>query len=147
MHRNRSICYFLLLALAYLLYLSFGALIFSSVELPYEDNLRQELRQLKSRFLEENPCLAQDSLERFLDRVLEANNYGVSVLNNSTGKWNWDFTSSLFFATTVLTTTGNSERETPHSYLGIPSYITLLKNPLLGRCFAASPNQFNVTRW
>ncbi|XP_078397849.1 potassium channel subfamily K member 1-like [Cetorhinus maximus] len=106
MHRNRSSCYFALLALAYLLYLSFGALIFSSVELPHEDNLRRELRELKSRFLEENPCLAPDSLERFLHRVLEANNYGVSVLNNSTGKWNWDFTSSLFFAATVLTTTG-----------------------------------------
>eukprot|EP00061_Rhincodon_typus_P005358 g24769.t1 len=105
MHSNRSSCYFALLVLAYLLYLSFGALIFSSIELPYEDNLRQQLRELKDQFLEENPCLAPDSLERFLGQVLEANNYGVSVLNNSTGKWNWDFTSSLFFAATVLTTT------------------------------------------
>ncbi|NXB42697.1 KCNK1 protein, partial [Leucopsar rothschildi] len=97
---------FALLVLGYLLYLVFGAVVFSSVELPYEDLLRQELGKLKQRFLEEHACLSEQQLEQFLMRVLEASNYGVSVLSNASGNWNWDFTSSLFFASTVLSTTG-----------------------------------------
>ncbi|XP_048387913.2 potassium channel subfamily K member 1-like [Stegostoma tigrinum] len=159
MHSNRSSCYFALLVLAYLLYLSFGALIFSSIELPYEDNLRQQLRELKDQFLEENPCLAPDSLERFLDQVLEANNYGVSVLNNSTGKWNWDFTSSLFFAATVLTTTGYGHTVPLsdggkafciiYSLMGIPFTLLFLTSIVQRLMVHVSrrPVQYIHTRW
>lgn len=104
--RHRSAWCFAFLVLGYLLYLVFGAVVFSSVELPYEDLLRQELRKLKQRFLEEHKCLSEQQLEQFLVRVLEASNYGVSVLSNASGNWNWDFTSALFFASTVLSTTG-----------------------------------------
>lgn len=104
--RHRSAWCFGFLVLGYLLYLVFGAVVFSSVELPYEDLLRQELRKLKRRFLEEHECLSEQQLEQFLGRVLEASNYGVSVLSNASGNWNWDFTSALFFASTVLSTTG-----------------------------------------
>ncbi|NWU63615.1 KCNK1 protein, partial [Pterocles burchelli] len=104
--QHRSAWCFALLVLGYLLYLVFGAVVFSSVELPYEDLLRQELGKLKQRFLEEHSCLSEEQLEQFLMRVLEASNYGVSVLSNASGNWNWDFTSSLFFASTVLSTTG-----------------------------------------
>ncbi|KAL7987563.1 potassium channel subfamily K member 1 [Crotalus tigris] len=104
--RHRSAWYFGLLVLGYLLYLLFGAVVFSSVELPYEDLLRQELRKLKQRFVEEHQCLSEQQLESFLARVLQASNYGVSVLSNASGSWNWDFTSALFFASTVLSTTG-----------------------------------------
>ncbi|KAL8185882.1 UNVERIFIED_CONTAM: hypothetical protein K2H54_059370 [Gekko kuhli] len=104
--RHRSAWCFGLLVLGYLLYLVFGAVVFSSVELPYEDLLRQELRKLKRSFVEEHKCLSEAQLERFLARVLEASNYGVSVLSNASANWNWDFTSSLFFASTVLSTTG-----------------------------------------
>ncbi|KAM9155897.1 potassium channel subfamily K member 1 [Pangshura tecta] len=104
--RHRSAWCFAFLVLGYLLYLVFGAVVFSSVELPYEDLLRQELRKLKRRFLEEHECLSEQQLEQFLRRVLEASNYGVSVLGNASGSWNWDFTSALFFASTVLSTTG-----------------------------------------
>ncbi|XP_037678851.1 potassium channel subfamily K member 1-like [Choloepus didactylus] len=105
--RHRSAWCFGFLVLGYLLYLVFGAVAFSSVELPYEDLLRQELRKLKRRFLEEHECLSEQQLEQFLVRVLEASNYGVSVLSNASGNWNWDFTSALFFASTVLSTTGD----------------------------------------
>ncbi|XP_010950408.1 potassium channel subfamily K member 1 [Camelus ferus] len=104
--RHRSAWCFGFLVLGYVLYLVFGAVVFSSVELPYEDLLRQELRKLKRRFLEEHECLSEPQLEQFLGRVLEASNYGVSVLSNASGNWNWDFTSALFFASTVLSTTG-----------------------------------------
>ncbi|KAB5555616.1 hypothetical protein PHYPO_G00036210 [Pangasianodon hypophthalmus] len=103
---NKSTCYFLLLLLAYVLYLIFGAVVFSLVELPYEDLLRQELSAAKQQFLRENECLSEEKLEAFLARALEASNYGVSVLKNNSTNWNWDFTSALFFASTVLSTTG-----------------------------------------
>lgn len=106
--RHRSAWCFGLLVLGYLLYLVFGAVVFSSVELPYEDLLRQELSTLKRRFVEEHGCLSEQQLESFLARVLEASNYGVSVLSNASGNWNWDFTSALFFASTVLSTTGKA---------------------------------------
>ncbi|XP_073684624.1 potassium channel subfamily K member 1a [Garra rufa] len=102
----RSTWYFFVLVLAYVFYLIFGALVFSAVELPYEEQLRQELRSVKQQFLEDNECLSEERLEEFLTRALEASNYGVSVLNNASTNWNWDFTSALFFASTVLSTTG-----------------------------------------
>ncbi|KAL2102249.1 hypothetical protein ACEWY4_001417 [Coilia grayii] len=103
---NKATSYFVCLVVTYVLYLVFGALIFSSVELPYEDDLRDELRAIKQHFLQENDCISDERLEKFLARVLEANNYGVSVLNNASTNRNWDFTSALFFASTVLSTTG-----------------------------------------
>ncbi|XP_067876306.1 potassium channel subfamily K member 1-like [Heterodontus francisci] len=159
MQKDRSSCYFVLLVLAYVLYLSFGALVFSSVELPFEDKLRQELRELKNQFLEENPCLAPSSLEGFLHRVLEANNYGVSVLNNSTGKWNWDFTSSLFFAATILTTTGYGHTVPlsdggkafcmVYSLVGIPFTLLLLTSVVQHIMVHVTrrPVQYIHTRW
>lgn len=106
MQNHKSTWYFASLLLGYVLYLVFGAIIFSSVELPYEDLLRQELRAVKQRFLQENQCLSEERLERFLKKALDASSYGVSILNNASVNWNWDFTSSLFFASTVLSTTG-----------------------------------------
>ncbi|KAL2083025.1 hypothetical protein ACEWY4_020798 [Coilia grayii] len=103
---NKSAWYFLFLVLGYIVYLIFGAVVFSSVELPYEDQRRQELRTAKRQFLQENECLSEERLEEFLEKALEASNYGVSILNNASSNWNWDFTSALFFASTVLTTTG-----------------------------------------
>ncbi|CAJ1067466.1 potassium channel subfamily K member 1-like [Xyrichtys novacula] len=103
---HKSTWYFASLVLGYVLYLIFGAVVFSSVELPYEDQLRQELRAIKKQFLQENECLSEERLERFLKKALEASNYGVSILNNASANWNWDFTSALFFASTVLSTTG-----------------------------------------
>ncbi|KAM8852880.1 potassium channel subfamily K member 1b [Synchiropus picturatus] len=103
---HKSTWFFVSLVLGYVLYLVFGAVVFSSVELPYEDVLRQELRAMKKQFLQENDCLTEERLERFLKKALDASNYGVSVLNNDSANWNWDFTSSLFFASTVLSTTG-----------------------------------------
>ncbi|KAB0353292.1 hypothetical protein FD755_024002 [Muntiacus reevesi] len=112
--RHRSAWCFGFLVLGYLLYLVFGAVVFSSVELPYEDQLRQDLRKLKRRFLDEHECLSEPQLEKFLGRVLEASNYGVSVLSNASGNWNWDFTSALFFASTVLSTTAREQAKWGH---------------------------------
>ncbi|XP_056291037.1 potassium channel subfamily K member 1b [Pseudoliparis swirei] len=103
---HKSTWYFVSLVLGYSLYLVFGAVVFSAIELPYEDLLRQDLRAVKKQFLQENECLSEERLERFLKKALDASNYGVSILNNASVNWNWDFTSALFFASTVLSTTG-----------------------------------------
>lgn len=103
---NKSAWYFFFLVLGYILYLIFGAVVFSSVELPYEDRMRQRLLGIKRQFLQEHQCLSEERLEEFLSKAFDASNYGVSILNNASASWNWDFMSSLFFASTVLSTTG-----------------------------------------
>ncbi|XP_017290322.1 potassium channel subfamily K member 1 [Kryptolebias marmoratus] len=103
--RHRAGLNFALLVVAYVLYLTVGAGIFSAIELPYEGELRRELEEARRDFLSNNTCVSDARLEELLARALEASNYGVSVLDNETGR-NWDFVSSLFFTSTVLTTTG-----------------------------------------
>ncbi|XP_023125625.2 potassium channel subfamily K member 1-like [Amphiprion ocellaris] len=102
---HRSGLNFALLVVCYILYLIVGAGVFSATELPYEQELREELKEARQDFLTESPCVSDARLEELLARALEASNYGVSVLGNDTGR-NWDFVSSLFFTSTVLTTTG-----------------------------------------
>lgn len=111
MERHLSTLNFALLVVGYILYLLIGAGIFSAIELPYEQELRQELAVARQDFLSNNTCVSDARLEELLVRALEANNYGVSVLGNDTSR-NWDFVSSLFFTSTVLTTTGEARRRT-----------------------------------
>ena len=103
--RHQSALNFALLVTGYILYLIIGAGIFSAIELPYEHQLRQELKAARRDFLNNNTCVSDAHLEELLIRALEASNYGVSLLGNDTSN-NWDFVSSLFFTSTVLTTTG-----------------------------------------
>ncbi|TMS07744.1 Potassium channel subfamily K member 1 [Larimichthys crocea] len=91
--------------LFYIIYLLFGALVFSSVERPQEDQLRTEMKALKEEFLNQS-CVNAASLEHFLVKVLTANKYGVSVLKNTSMPSNWDLASSMFFANTLVTTVG-----------------------------------------
>uniref|UniRef100_A0A8D2ZQ70 Potassium channel subfamily K member n=2 Tax=Scophthalmus maximus TaxID=52904 RepID=A0A8D2ZQ70_SCOMX len=103
--RHHSAVNFALLVAGYVLYLAVGAAIFSAIELPYEYELRRELQAARRDFLANNTCVSDARLEELLARALEASNYGVSVLGNDSDR-NWDFVSSLFFTSTVLTTTG-----------------------------------------
>lgn len=103
--RHHSALNFMLLVGGYIIYLIVGAGIFSAIELPYEQELRRELTEARRDFLGENPCVSDQRLEELLARALEASNYGVSVLGNQSSN-SWDFISSLFFTSTVLTTTG-----------------------------------------
>ncbi|MEQ2188203.1 hypothetical protein GOODEAATRI_012633 [Goodea atripinnis] len=89
----------------YVIYLLFGALVFSSIERPVEDKLRHDIERLKEEFLNQS-CVNAASLELFLNKVLTASKYGVSVLRNSSGRSNWDLASSMFFANTLVTTVG-----------------------------------------
>ncbi|XP_074475927.1 potassium channel subfamily K member 1-like [Sebastes fasciatus] len=104
--RHKSALNFALLVVGYILYLLIGAGIFSAIEQPYETELRRELKEAREDFLSNHTCVSDAHLEKLLVRALEASNYGVTVLGNNSTERNWDFISSLFFTSTVLTTTG-----------------------------------------
>ncbi|XP_026143758.1 potassium channel subfamily K member 6-like [Carassius auratus] len=89
--------------LAYITYLLLGALAFSAFERPVEEALKSDLISLKAEFLNLS-CINATAFEVFLEKVLRANKYGVSVLEDS--RTNWDLASSLFFANTMVTTVG-----------------------------------------
>lgn len=89
----------------YVIYLLFGALVFSTIERPMEEKLLQELEVLKQEFLNES-CASSASLERLLAKALAASRSGVSVLKNGSSPSNWDLASSMFFANTLVTTVG-----------------------------------------
>lgn len=89
----------------YVIYLLIGALIFSTIERPVEENLLRELETLKQEFLNQS-CASPASLERLLAKALAASKSGVSVLSNSSSPSNWDLVSSMFFANTLVTTVG-----------------------------------------
>ncbi|XP_005991673.1 potassium channel subfamily K member 6 [Latimeria chalumnae] len=95
-----------LLFLFYLSYLLLGALIVSTIEKPHENRLRKEMQNLRLQFLNQSTCVNASSLEKLLLKVLDANKYGVSILKNASAKTNWDFASSFFFASTLVTTVG-----------------------------------------
>ncbi|XP_029427355.1 potassium channel subfamily K member 6 [Rhinatrema bivittatum] len=91
---------------SYFCYLLLGALVISIIEKPYEGQLRTELLILKARFLNDSPCVNESEFEGFLQQVLSANKYGVSVLRDAANDSNWDFATSFFFASTLVTTVG-----------------------------------------
>lgn len=95
-----------LLVAGYLAYLFLGALVVSTIEAPYEGKLRKELKQLKQTFLNNSPCVNESGLEAFLEKVISANKFGVSVLFKASNDSKWDFASSLFFSSTLVTTVG-----------------------------------------
>ncbi|CAK6957842.1 potassium channel subfamily K member 6 isoform X2 [Scomber scombrus] len=111
--------------LFYIIYLLFGALVFSSIERPVEDKLRNEMEALKQEFLNQS-CVNPASLEHFLVKVLTANKYGVSVLKNSSVSSNWDLASSMFFANTLVTTVG-----VPFTMLVLTACVQRLMFPLV----------------
>ncbi|XP_041035793.1 potassium channel subfamily K member 1-like [Carcharodon carcharias] len=90
----------------FMVYVLFGTIVFSAIELPWEIKMREELEAMKFRFLRRHGCLVEVELDAFLRTVLDASNYGVSALRNVSDDQNWDLPSSLFFVSTVLTTTG-----------------------------------------
>ncbi|CAL8334585.1 unnamed protein product [Boreogadus saida] len=102
--------------LFYVIYLLLGALVFSSIERPVEDKLRNDIQTMQREFLNQT-CINATALEEFLVKALSASEYGVSVLKNSSLNSNWDMASSMFFANTLVTTVGYGH-STPLSDMG-----------------------------
>ncbi|MBN3313711.1 KCNKG protein, partial [Atractosteus spatula] len=97
-----------LLVLGYFLYLLVGATIFQILERAAERQNRNHFQLEKLTFLKNYSCLDGPALERFVQVILDAWEKGVNPSGNSTNPSNWDFSSSFFFAGTVITTIGKS---------------------------------------
>ncbi|XP_067400530.1 potassium channel subfamily K member 7 [Emydura macquarii macquarii] len=151
--------YWLLLG-SYLLFLLLGTAIFGAVEAPREAGLREALQGARAGFvLQHRDCLAEPSLERLLEQVLDADNYGVSALGNVSEDENWDFSSALFFAASVLSTTGYGHTVPLsdggklfcilYTLLGLPATLllaTCLLQQLLG-LLSHRPVRYLQARW
>ncbi|XP_074518431.1 potassium channel, subfamily K, member 7 [Halichoeres trimaculatus] len=130
---------FLVLLLCYLLFILLGAVVFSAVEQPVEEELRAEVEEVWSSFLKENPCVEEEKLREVLRRSLSAHHRDVPVLKEEEeedAEMHSGFSSSLYFVIVTLTTMG-SDFYTPKSdeaklfcifycTLGIPLTLFLL---------------------
>lgn len=131
-----------LLALVYFTYLLVGAIIFQILEREAESNNRNYFQLEKLHFLANYTCLDGPALEKFVQVILDAWERGVNPSGNSTNPSNWDFSSSFFFAGTVVTTIGygNLSPSTVfgqvfcvfYALIGIPLNLAFLKQ--LGKC-------------
>ncbi|XP_078388813.1 potassium channel subfamily K member 1-like [Cetorhinus maximus] len=157
--RCGSNSYFWKLAACFVVYVLFGTVVFSAIELPWEIKMREELEAVKSRFLRGHGCLVEVELDAFLRAVLDASDYSVFALRNASDDQNWDLPSSLFFVSTVLTTTGYGH-SVPftnggkafcmlYSVLGIPITLLLLTSLVQRLMFYVhwAPITYIHTRW
>lgn len=95
------------LCIFYTLYLFIGAAIFSSIEYANEKEIIDNLKSKRQDFLQKHsPCLNDSDLEQFIWKIIEANNRGISAIENLTVEPNWSFGQAVFFSGTVLTTIG-----------------------------------------
>uniref|UniRef100_W5KF31 Potassium channel, subfamily K, member 7 n=1 Tax=Astyanax mexicanus TaxID=7994 RepID=W5KF31_ASTMX len=101
-------CYaFPVLVFSYVLFILAGGAVFMVLEQPEEDLLVSEVLGLRAGFLQDHPCVEESSLDELVRTVLSAGRRGVSEEEEDQDQeYNFDFTSSLFFVTTFLTTTG-----------------------------------------
>ena len=96
----------LVLVIIFVLYLTIGAGIFSTIEGPRERREVAKLRQSRDEFLRKHPCIADVDLEAFIVEITQANEMGISPLKNVSDVPSWGFGSAFFFAGTVVTTIG-----------------------------------------
>uniref|UniRef100_A0A3P9MC46 2P domain potassium channel Talk-1 n=1 Tax=Oryzias latipes TaxID=8090 RepID=A0A3P9MC46_ORYLA len=133
-----------LLALAHFTYLFVGATVFQMLEREAERNNRNHFQLEKLNFLANYSCLDGPALENFVKVILYAWENGVNPSGNSTNPSNWDFSSSFFFAGTVVTTIGygNLSPSTVsgqvfcvfYALFGIPLNLAFLKQ--IGKCLS-----------
>ncbi|RVE66373.1 hypothetical protein OJAV_G00106680 [Oryzias javanicus] len=133
-----------LLALAHFTYLLVGATVFQILEREAESNNRNHFQLEKLNFLANYTCLDGPALENFVKVILYTWENGVNPSGNSTNPSNWDFSSSFFFAGTVVTTIGygNLSPSTVsgqvfcmfYALFGIPLNLAFLKQ--IGKCLS-----------
>ncbi|XP_078069653.1 potassium channel, subfamily K, member 16-like [Mustelus asterias] len=95
-----------ILLLGYSVYLFLGAAVFQMLEKQAETHTRSTFQLDKLTFLTNYSCLDGPALEKFVQIIIDAWDKGVNPTGNSTNPSNWDFSSSFFFAGTVVTTIG-----------------------------------------
>uniref|UniRef100_A0ABM0MQG7 Potassium channel subfamily K member 16-like n=1 Tax=Saccoglossus kowalevskii TaxID=10224 RepID=A0ABM0MQG7_SACKO len=125
-----------ILCVVFIVYLVIGAVIFMLLESDNEDDTRSSIRHLKIDWLDNYTCVDNEALEKLIMTAVYAYKSGVSPFNNSTNPSNWDFSSSFFFAGTVVTTIGygniSPETRSGQSFcivfasIGIPLCLVIL---------------------
>ncbi|CAH0399935.1 unnamed protein product [Chilo suppressalis] len=102
--KARFTCLLVMYVVFYLVYLVSGALVFSALEAPLENQIRLDVIRAKQEFMLRHPDVTDEDLETLLDEVIRASNRGVTASKNVSGGPNWSFGQSLFFSSTVVTT-------------------------------------------
>ncbi|XP_067947542.1 potassium channel subfamily K member 2-like [Watersipora subatra] len=97
-----------LMLLIYLLYILLGGLAFHFIESPNEEVSVNNHGDWIEAFLGNHSCLSREELENLTDAIIKAYDQGIVKTDNDTRSQtsNWDFPSSLFFSTVVVTTIG-----------------------------------------
>uniref|UniRef100_A0A8C7PKA8 Potassium channel domain-containing protein n=1 Tax=Oncorhynchus mykiss TaxID=8022 RepID=A0A8C7PKA8_ONCMY len=86
-------------------YLSIGAAIFQILEEPNWKLAKSEYSRQKENILKTYPCLTKEDLNYILGVVSDAAGQGVTITGENTYN-NWDWTNSVVFAATIVTTIG-----------------------------------------
>lgn len=108
---SRSCVVVLALVCVYVVYLVIGAFVFSALEKPLEEKVQAELNLLKQQLINNTSCINVSTLEKLLQTLIDANKYGVTLVQNTSENLNsnWDLASALFFSNTLVTTIGESD--------------------------------------
>ncbi|KAM7395411.1 hypothetical protein PAMA_006935 [Pampus argenteus] len=128
------------------LYLIIGATVFKALEQPHESSQKLAILAEKLEFLAMHACVNSSELEDLVKQVVSAVRAGVNPSGNSFNQTSlWDFSSSFFFAGTVITTIGFGNIS-PHTEGGRIFCIiyALLGIPLFGFLLAGVGDQLGT---
>ncbi|XP_022085997.1 potassium channel subfamily K member 1-like isoform X3 [Acanthaster planci] len=95
---------FLVLTIAYILYLCLGAGVFLAFEQSVESNYVAKLQGLSDAFVRENPCVNFSDLYAFMEEVLAVGSKGIRLEEDGSSYRVWDFASAVFYSVTLITT-------------------------------------------
>ncbi|XP_038073531.1 potassium channel subfamily K member 1-like isoform X2 [Patiria miniata] len=97
---------FLLLTIAYTVYLCMGAGVFLAFEQSVENSYKARLQGLSDTFMRENPCVNFSTIHAFMEEVLSAGSKGIRLEPDGSSYRVWDFASAVFYSVTLITTIG-----------------------------------------
>ncbi|XP_044517963.1 potassium channel subfamily K member 16-like [Gracilinanus agilis] len=97
----------LLMMACYFIYLILGSLIFQALETDFERNMITSVYETKAAFLRKLNNLTSEDVESFVKNLTHAVRNGIYPLGNASDHHtNWDFSNSLFFVGSIVSTIG-----------------------------------------